>query len=188
MNQLRTVRESECGRPVKETNDPIGHVFVLNGPSSAGKTTLARALQDHIGVSCVVLSIDHFYDCVHPDAPNNWLQFSALTEAVLAGAVSFANRGFDVVVDTVFERVESLIATQTALTNLPHSLVAVTCPIEVLETREQVRGNRSVGLARGQYRRVFQGAVYALTIDTALDTPETCAKQLAALKEPAAHM
>ncbi len=167
---------------MKKTTNSFGHVFVLNGPSSAGKTTLARALQEHIGVSCVVLSIDHFYDCTHRDARNNWLQFSTLTEAVLAAAVSFANRGYDVVIDTVFERPESAFATQKALTNLPHSLVAVTCPIAILETREKDRGDRGTGLARQQHKRVFQEAVYALTVDTAANSPKTCARRIAVLR------
>ncbi len=159
----------------------VGHVFVLNGPSSAGKTTLARALQDHIGVSCVVLSIDHFYPCMHQAAPNNWHLFSALTEAVLATAVSLANRGFDVVVDTVFERDESLFTTQQALRDRPHSLIAVTCPLEVLDARERERGDRPIGLASDQHKRIWQGASYDLHIDTEVYPPEVCAEQVAAL-------
>ena len=150
------------------------HVFVLNGPSSAGKTTLAKALQDTIGASCVVVSIDHFYECLHKDAPNNWLLFSTLTDAILATAVAFASQSFDVVIDTVFEREESLLATQRTLLGLPHSLIAVTCDLEVLEERERERGNRRLGLARDQHDRVLQHATYDLQIDTGIDSVKRC--------------
>jgi chloramphenicol 3-O-phosphotransferase len=48
-----------------------GRVIVLNGPSSAGKTTLASAVRTRIGSTIAAVSIDQYFPFMHPDAPNN---------------------------------------------------------------------------------------------------------------------
>ena len=46
------------------------------------------------------------------------------------------------------------------------SVVGVFAPLEVLEQRERERGDRMVGLARWQHRRVHDGVTYDFTVDT----------------------
>lgn len=154
-----------------------GTIVVLNGPSSAGKTTLARAVRDKLGGNTAALSHDDFFQFVHRDAVTNWKLFEALTVAMYASASAFASRGFDVIVDTVFERVESLA---TAISHGAR-LVAVTCPLDVLEQRERDRGDRKIGQARAQREYVFQRATYELTLDTALETVDECADRVIAI-------
>jgi chloramphenicol 3-O phosphotransferase len=154
-----------------------GRIVVLNGPSSAGKSTLAKAVRDRLGPSWAAVSVDRLYAFLHPEAPD---RFAALNEAGLATAVSFADRGFDVVIESVFEDPERLEAARRALADRVW-LIAVTCPIEALEARERARGNRRLGLARDQHERVLQGAIYDLRLDTARLTPEECVDQIATL-------
>lgn len=156
-------------------------IVVLNGPSSSGKTTLAGALRARLGPTSAAASIDQFYPLVHPAAPNNWRLFSTLTEALFATAVALSEGGFDVIVDTVFERQESLLTAQRALAGRTYHMVAVTCPAEVLEERERARGNRRPGQARDQHERVLQGANYNLHLDTALLPPDECVDRVIAL-------
>ena len=61
-----------------------GAIVVLNGPSSAGKTTLARAVRARIGVTAAAISLDEFFAFRHPDAKNDWRMFSTLSEAAFA--------------------------------------------------------------------------------------------------------
>lgn len=151
--------------------------MVLNGPSSAGKTTLSRAVRDKRGANTVALAIDDFFGFVHRDEQRGWKLFDALTVAMFAAASTFARRDFDVIVDTVFERRESLA---TAISHGAR-LVAVTCPLEVLEQRERERGDRKVGQARAQHEYVFQRATYELTLDTANESVDECADRVIAI-------
>ncbi len=162
----------------------IGSIVVLDGPSSAGKTTLARAVRARIGVTAAPISLDHFFAFKHPDAKNDWHMFATLSDATFATAVAFANRGFDVIVDTVFERPESLQSARRALVDHVHHFVAVTCDVHELEARERRRGDRRIGQARDQHARVFHDADYALWIDTARLSVDECVAKIAALLTP----
>jgi chloramphenicol 3-O phosphotransferase len=155
-------------------------IVVLNGPSSSGKSTLARAVQNHVGVSCALVSIDQLYPCLHPERDNDWELFRTLTRTLFACARSFHEQGLHVVVDAVFERPECLeICRSICAPNL--ALVGLSCPLEVLERRELVRQDRRIGLARTQNDRVHAGCEYDLVLDTGLYSPEECAAQVVAL-------
>ena len=91
----------------------------------------------------------------------SWASYAALTGATLAAAVAFADAGYDVVVDTVFERAE--------------------CATSLLEARERARGDRPVGQARGQADRVLHGAPYELVVDTTTASPNDAVALIAAL-------
>src|SRR5262249_19909591 len=121
--------------------EAVGEIVVLNGPSSAGKTTIALAVRDRLAPSSAVVSLDHFFPCVHPAHPKTWRVFSTLAHATFATAVSLASGGLSVVVDTVFERPESLQTARQMLAHRPYFLVAITCPVEILESRERARGD-----------------------------------------------
>jgi len=162
---------------------PRGIIVVLNGPSSAGKTTLARAVRDLRGPNAAALSIDQLYPSIAPAQSVDWPLFRALTEATFAAATAFARASLDVIVDTVFERSECLETARRMLAGHTYYLVAVTCPPEVLEQREMARGDRRRGLARGQHQRVLHGATYDLHIDTHLMSLKTCVDLIAGLLE-----
>jgi len=161
-----------------------GTVVILNGPSSAGKSTLAKAVREHLGATCMAVSIDRLFAFAHPAHPVNWRLFATLTDATFAVAVTAATAGFDVLVDTVFERRDCLESARRAFASTPHFYVAVTCPIDELEARERARGNRPSGLARRQHGEVLHDAPYALELDTATQTVEACAGQIARLFPP----
>jgi chloramphenicol 3-O phosphotransferase len=156
-------------------------IVVLNGPSSAGKSTLAAAIRDRIGPNATAVSLDRFFPMVSPSHVNDWNLFATLSEAMLATAIAFADRGFLTIVDTVFERTESLQRLREVFGHRRYHLVAVTCPVDVLETREQARGNRRLGQAREQHQRVLQGAVYDLYLDTHALELEACVMQVLGL-------
>lgn len=159
----------------------LGRVIVLNGPSSAGKTTLANAVRMRIGPTIAIASIDQFFSFVHPETRNNWQLFSTLTNALFATTVSLSDGGFHVIVDTVFERTECLATMQRTLAGRPHQLVAVVCPLDVLEARERARGNRRLGQTREQYERVLCDAPYDTVIDTLALPLDACVDRIAAM-------
>lgn len=158
-----------------------GHIVVLNGPSSAGKSTLAKAVRARLGVGSAAVSVDRLFAFMHPDARPTWRWYAALNDAAFRSAAALADAGFDVVADTVFERADCLDLLRRALGDRRHHLVAVTAPVEVLEARERERGNRPIGLAREQRDRVFHGARYDLELDTAAQSTGECVERIVAL-------
>jgi len=135
-------------------------------------------VRDCRGPGCAVVSIDQFYASIHPKQENNWSLFYSLTEVMFASVAAFAGQGFDVVVDTVFERSECIEAGLRALTDVHVSFVGLTCPVDVLEGRERARENRPIGLARDQSGRIHDGCVYDLMLDTSILSVEECAGRI----------
>ena len=64
------------------------------------------------------------------------------------------------------------------LYELPAYLIGVRCPLDVLENREKLRKNRTLGQARLQYHLVHIPGIYDLEVDTSRFTPEECAAQI----------
>ena len=93
----------------------------------------------------------------HPGFPNNWRLFATLTEVTFAAAAAWANGGFDVLVDTVFERADCLDLARAVFAGHTWHMVAVTCAVEILEARERARGDRRRGQAAGQVDPGFPG-------------------------------
>jgi chloramphenicol 3-O phosphotransferase len=153
----------------------MGRIVVLNGASSSGKTTLARLARDLIGVGAVALSIDDLYRGLHPARPNDWSTFIRLTRVLFDSAASFGREGFDVLVDTVFERPECHETGLNRLRPLPTLLAKVDCPVDVLAERERARGDRRPGLAADQAARIHAGCRYDVTVDTSSASPHACA-------------
>ncbi len=153
----------------------LGIVVVLNGPSSSGKTTLATALKARGFVS---LSVDDFHRFSPRSISNDEVLFGALNDALFASAASFAQRGFPVVVDTVFVSGAILQAALSLLDDVDLALVALKAPIAVLEQREHERGDRRPGLARSHFERVLQGATYALSLDTSRLSRSACVAEV----------
>ena len=158
-----------------------GRIVVLNGPSSAGKTTVGAALQGLLGPECVHLPIDLFFQSVSKGRKNNWQLFELLTEVLFEAARAYAVRGADVVVDTVFERQDCVVHCRRILEGMPLFLVGLTCDVSILEARETIRGDRRPGQAAGQATRVHGFCDYDLSLDTGQDDALTCAQQIARL-------
>src|SRR5262245_35693493 len=90
------------------------------------------------------------------------------------------------VVDTVAWNPGSLAGFVNALWDTRVLAVGVHCPLSILETREQERKDRSVGLARRQFDLVHRDALYDVEIDTSRMESEACAELIAtAMKNPA---
>ena len=184
-----------------------GRVLVLNGSSSAGKSSLARALQAELerrGEPWVVFGWDDFVprlparwhggpEVVH-DLADDGIRYRLVgdDEAILvAGPVArrvlaayhravaaMAGAGVDVIVDEVLITAEEWDDWQEALAGLPVRWVGVRCPPEVVAERERLRGDRVLGLARGTAERVHLHATYDLEVDTSTATPGELASRL----------
>lgn len=88
-----------------------GNIIFLHGPSSAGKSTIAKALQKAFDVPFLHLSIDHFRDAgVLPldEIRSGRFDWSTMREAFFNGfhrsLAAFAGSGNDLIIEPAFER------------------------------------------------------------------------------------
>lgn len=168
-----------------------GTIILLNGASSSGKTALLHAIQDLLPEPYLDAGIDQFIWMLPERYLERPLWDDVLGRAIEAGGTgqrliaamhqsieSLSRQGWNVVADHVL--VEPAWAADCArrFAPLPAWLVAVRCPLAVLEERERSRRNRTLGQARAQFERVHAACVYDLEIDTSQVTPEEGARQV----------
>jgi chloramphenicol 3-O phosphotransferase len=179
-----------------------GRVVLLHGTSSSGKTTVARAVQALSEEPWLRLGIDAFWGAIDerwmehgPRASDGfrWREDATivpgpvgerLAAGMRAAVAACARYGNDVLVDDVFIDRRSLDGWRTELAGLEWLLVGVFAPLPVLEQRERSRGNRIAGEARAQADVIHSDIEYDLTVDTALQSPEACARAILAALEP----
>jgi chloramphenicol 3-O phosphotransferase len=168
-----------------------GRLVLLNGPSSAGKTTVAKAVASRLITPWLLLPVDLFHRIrTRPDADltgRQWEDVFHRTRAAyhraLVGAVAC---GCDVLGDHVLSepwRLDDLLRLSVGLDVL---LVHVTCDPAELRRREKARGDREAGTARTQQRLVFTHGDCDLTIDTTHGPDEPTAAVLELIRNPPA--
>lgn len=180
---------------------------MLNGTSSAGKSTLAAAMQTQLVArsSCwIILGIDDFLGKLpapwvryreagdHADEGvsfvrvGNDIVFRAgpVGRALLGGyrrsVAAVARSGVNVIVDEVVLDEEAWAQWESELEALDPFWVRVDCPIEVCEAREHGRSDRLPGLARSQATFVHRHPRYRVVVDTSTAPPAELAQAVIA--------
>jgi chloramphenicol 3-O phosphotransferase len=183
-----------------------GQVVVLNGTSSAGKTTTAAAFQaarSRAGDLWVVIALDDFMGKL----PRRWVEVGAWVGSLAADGVrldqdgdrsSFhigaqarrlmrayrrsvrevALAGINVIVDEVSLQEYEWQDWCEALDGLDAVWVGLHCDVEVASQREAARGNRVLGLVRGQADVVHRFPTYDLELDTTVAPVDDVVKRL----------
>lgn len=185
-----------------------GQVIFLNGSSSAGKTTLAKALQDRLAEPWFHIALDQFRDGMPGryrgmNAPVGAPGYEGLNvvpiqqggkrvtdirmgkvgQSMLRGmhqAISaFADVGNNVIIDDLIMQPETLTDYVLKLAHHWVLFVAVRCTLEVVIEREIKRSGRFPGTAESHYDRVHAHNCYDLEVDTSTTTPAACAEVIA---------
>lgn len=172
-------------------------VIVLNGCTSAGKTSIAIALQECLVAPHLRLGIDDAFAMLprrlhdHPDGfffDRDDRGLVRLKQGVFGEAVLLAHRrtaaemaadGLDLILDEVLlddatrhDWIARLPAADTVW-------VGIHCDLPELERRERERGDRILGQARGQFDLVHAGMRYDLEVDTTCVPPARSAAVIA---------
>jgi len=155
-----------------------GQILLLNGPSSAGKTTLAWELQTNAPGYWYWLPLDCFFDAVPSRLwdENEDEGFTAAFALYHDCVKLISDQGKDIIMDTVICNKGSFASFETRLAGYPVAMVKVTCPVEELERRELERGDREIGLAAGQAGIMVPQKSYDLVVDTHEQSPAECAE------------
>jgi len=169
-------------------------VIVLNGGSSAGKSSIARALQDVLPGLWLTFGTDVLAEALpgRGDDPRSGLvlepdgtvtvqpEFRAIQEVWYQGLAVMASRGAFLILDEVFlaggagqQRLRALLGELDVL------WAGVRCDPLVAASREAARPDRVRGMAMTQATAVHAGVVYDVEVDTTDCSASACARQIA---------
>lgn len=161
-------------------------LIYLNGTSSAGKSSLAEALQPLLVEPFLFFSIDTLLYTLPPSeleavkgkAPyKRDLDWNSLFSGYFACVRSLLDHGNLVIADCPVYNEEMAERYQRSLGDLEQIVkVKVDCPLEVAEQREKERSDRTIGLARRQFPAVHDFLRYDFVVDTSENLPQAGAE------------
>lgn len=170
-------------------------VIVLNGVSSVGKSSVAKAVQRIARKPFLHVQMDDFLAMLPPRAieEEDGLVFHRVdsqTINVRSGPIvrralegmryaiaAMAERGNHMIVDDVFFESEDT-EYRELLSQFDFRLIGLFAPLDVVRDRELARGDREIGLAQGQFERVHKGQAYDLEVDTSQAPPDAIARKI----------
>ncbi|MFO0993862.1 MAG: chloramphenicol phosphotransferase [Hyphomicrobiales bacterium] len=173
-------------------------IVILNGVGSAGKGSIARALQEIASRPFLHVEMDAFLAMLpeayfdHPDGlvfetvmregkPRVDITTGPVGARLLRGmrraVAALAAEGNDLIVDDVMLE-DELEDYRRLLAGFDVSVVGVYANLDVLEARERERRDRMPGLARGQFDLAHKGKDYDFTVDTSTASPMECARAI----------
>ena len=187
----------------------MSNVILLNGCSSAGKTTLALALQNLLPTPYQHVALDQFRDgmpgrvrglnsplgdpgasglnVVPGELNGEWvthIQFGDYGERVLAAmrrtVATLSELGCNVIVDDLLLKRDYLEDYAAVLDPQKTWFIGVKCSIEVIGEREALRPGRFPGTAKAHFEQVHEhGIDYDLEVDTTAADPAEVAVEIA---------
>ncbi len=180
-------------------------IIFLNGCGSAGKTSLAYAIQNisstpwlRVGVDLLVDMLPSKYIALGSHAKEGYFVFMpddnehGQTMKIHPGPLGknffkegrklfgyLADHNSHLIIDEVLLEEEELQDYLEILKNHQVYFIGVMCDLKEMQKRERSRGDRSIGLSNDQIKRVHQGNyIYDLTVDTTYQSPEVVAKEI----------
>jgi len=176
----------------------IADIILLNGASSAGKTAVARFLQEKLEHPFVRLDVDDFVgmfppqyqgqgknarngiDQSEPFSQNSLVRLGPHGKAFLSGfhhcAAAFANQGNKLIIVHLFLEREWLLECARVLKNFRILFVGMNCDLPVVEAREHKRGDRTPGFARSHWELVHGNQQYDLIVDSTRQSVDECSE------------
>jgi chloramphenicol 3-O phosphotransferase len=181
---------------------------LLNGASSSGKTSLAKALQASLPDLWLRASIDDFVPMFdaryiafdppldHPAREGLFVttaaegeppalvlhpgpRYRAFISGMQQAVCSLVSAGSNVIFDDVLYDVDYVRGYVRVFADIDVLFVGVRCPLEVNEQREKTRGDRAIGHARGHFELTHAAAEYDIEVDTSRHTSVQCAARIA---------
>ncbi|MBX9704031.1 MAG: chloramphenicol phosphotransferase CPT family protein [Silvanigrellaceae bacterium] len=166
--------------------------IILNGTSSSGKTSVAKALQLEMP-NLLHLQIDSIGDLYFGMFPpgyddsftDKWEEPTfrcrkQITEIFLKCALTMMKSGYNLCLDTILDgpdSIENMNYYLETLIEYTPIFIGVLCDLSITEVREKQRGNRRIGLSREQIEGgMHKNCSYAFTIDTSYTSPFENAK------------
>lgn len=181
-----------------------GTTIFLNGTSSAGKTSLAHALQEVMPEPYVHVALDQFRDglpdkfrglnsppgttgyrglnvvpVTDAEKPFTTIRFGETGQQMLKGMrramVAMVKEGNNIIIDDILLTPAFLQDYIEVFSGLDVVFVGVRCPLSVINAREKERPGRFPGTAYGHFHSCHAHERYDIEVDTSEATPAECA-------------
>jgi chloramphenicol 3-O phosphotransferase len=164
-----------------------GKIILLNGASSAGKSTLARGLQAALPEPFWHYSIDHLIAAnilPHERVKQGDFTWRDLRPSFFDGfhrsIPAFAEAGNNLIVEHIVETREWMDRLLHLLGPLDVFFVGVHCPLPELERRERERGDRPIGDARIDFEITHTFGIYDFEVNSTQPLKENVRAVIAA--------
>lgn len=193
-----------------------GKIILLNGSSSAGKTTIARMMQQLYREPWQHIALDQFRDGMSDQfrglnsppgdsgarglnvvpverdgEPVTEIRFGDVGWRVLRGMrrsiATFAGEGNHVIVDDLMFEKSFLLDYLDVLKGLDVTFAGIRCDLKVVNAREATRPGRFPGTATSHFHTVHAHCIYDVEVDTTDSTPRQCAQQIMQAAERPPH-
>lgn len=193
-----------------------GKIILLNGSSSAGKTTIARMMQQLYREPWQHIALDQFRDGmsdrfrglnsppgdsgarglnvvpVERDGDRvTEIRFGDVGRRVLRGMrrsiATFAREGNHVIVDDLMFEKSFLLDYLDVLRGLDVTFAGIRCDLAVVNAREATRPGRFPGTATSHFHTVHAHCIYDVEVDTTDSTPRQCAQRIMRAAERPPH-
>lgn len=171
-------------------------IVVLNGASSSGKTLTAQALVRVLNSNCILTGFDDIMEREKPFEVTGNGTLASIRRAIKImlfqftdgrlklfkklhyEVVSMYQTGHSVIVETSLMDKRALQDAAKCFAPLNALFVGMKPPLEVSEQWEAKRNDRPIGQARKHYDLIHSNAIYDLTLDPSLMSPEQCATSI----------
>ncbi len=167
-----------------------GIIILINGASSAGKSTLARAVQARFPLPLLHISFDLFID--GNILPMNQIRAGRFSWQEMRPTVfdgyfccwpALARVGNNLIIDHIVESEKDLRTISRLLAGIDVFFVGLHCDVAELERRERARGDRRSGDARSDLSFVHRYTTYDLELHSDRASVEENVAQLIAAWE-----
>lgn len=150
-----------------------GTLILLSGPTSVGKTSIAKALQQlgHTrGEEILHIEADHFIPYTYSDKSWEDSDFKIrMIVASIRAANSYCLQNFDVILDGILPYGDKM-AKEAALAEFnkirKRMYIGVSCDIQEIKKRVELRGNRDLQHATAQANNLHDGERYDILLDS----------------------
>lgn len=166
-----------------------GGIIYLNGVTSTGKTSIGQAIQNIADRNIYIFSNDIFADLASRKylESNFWYYLGDAILNMYYAAAVMAKNGAVVIIDGMLTNEPEIIkrfgkshyeTIQSCFNDIKVCLVEVYCPLEECRKRNIQRGDRGEYQSNTQSKFMQKDIYYDFRVDTLINPPEVCAKQI----------
>lgn len=168
-----------------------GRLIMLNGTSSAGKTSILTELQKKLPQLYLLAGLDKFLNFL----PESYFKLPQWNEVMglsnQSGPIgdqlitgmhhsikALLDTGHNVLSDQVFINSNWVAEAASLFSGYNAYIIGIRCPLVVIEQREKDRKNRTLGSSALQFDVVHRWTEYDFSLDSSLNSPEQNAEMI----------
>ena len=154
----------------------MGQLIFLNGANGAGKSCISKALQKALPQPFLNVEFDHFISML--PQKNDLDAFQHMVTGFHHTIVTLLNCDNHVILGHVLLNPIWLKQLLPLLHDHEVMFIKLFCPLHILEQREKERYGSIKGIAKQQFKAVYQDRTYDLEFDTSKESIESIVESM----------